>query len=119
MWWQMRRKLIYSISAIGILLCTHNSLVSAAEGTAKGETSDDKGQQGVGLGSESHSSNVIMGGPDIGAGQVSKIQGEQFLIKGDRGHEISLRVTKDTNKVCGEFVVGGADTVIAWESCNS
>ena len=97
----MRRKLVYSILSIGILFCTDNSLLSAAEGTAKGELSDEKGQQGVGLGSESHASNVVMGGPDIVIGEVTKIQGEQFLIKGDRGQEISLRVTKDTNKVCG------------------
>ena len=89
----MRRKLIHSILAIGILFCTHNSLVSAAEGTVKGELSDEKSQQGVGLGSESHSSNVIMGGLDIVAGEVTRIQGEQFLIKSDRGQEISLRVT--------------------------
>jgi len=98
----MRRNFIHSILAIGILFCAHNSLVSAAEGTAKGELSDEKGQQGLGLGSESQSSNVIMGGPDIVIGEVTKIQGEQFLIKGDRGQEISLRVTKDTNKVCGD-----------------
>ena len=98
----MRLKLVHSMLAIAILFCTHNSLVSAAEGTAKGELSDEKGQQGLGLGSESHSSNVIMGGPDIVIGEVTKIQGEQFLIKGDRGQEISLRVTKDTNKVCGD-----------------
>lgn len=51
-------------------------------GHGKGELSDEKRQQGVGLGSESRSSNVIMGGPDIVVGEVTKIQGEQFLIKG-------------------------------------
>ena len=108
----MRLKLVHSILAIGILLCTHNSLVSAAaQGTATGESSDEKGQQGLGLGSESHSSNVIMGGPDIVVGEVTKIQGEQFLIKGDRGQEISLRVTKDTNKVCGD---GQGTKVLEW-----
>ena len=98
----MKRKMIHSILAMTIVFCLHNSLVSAAEGTAKGETSDEKSQQGLGLGSESHSSSVIMGGPDIVVGEITKIQGEQFSIKGDRGKEISLRVTKDTNKVCGE-----------------
>jgi len=98
----MKRKIIHSILGIAIVFCIHNSLVLAAEGTAKGETSDEKGQQGLGLESEGHSSNIIMGGPDIVVGEITKIQGEQFLIKGDRGQEISLQVTKDTNKVCGE-----------------
>jgi hypothetical protein len=98
----MRRKMVCSILAIGILFFGAHNALFAAEGTAKGELSDEKGQQGVGLGSESHLSNVIMGGPDIVVGEVTKIQGDQFFIKGDRGQEISLRVTKDTNKVCGE-----------------
>ena len=98
----MKRKIIHSILGIAIVFCVHNSLVSAAEGTAKGETSDEKGQQGLGLESGSHFSNVIMGGPDIVVGEIIKIQGEQYSIKGERGQEISLRVTKDTNKVCGE-----------------
>ena len=97
----MKRR-IPLILAIGLISSFHNSPISAADGTAKGEMSDEKGQQGLGLGSESHSSNVIMGGPDIVVGKITKIQGEQFSIKGDRGQEISLRVTKDTNKVCGE-----------------
>jgi hypothetical protein len=98
----MQRIIIPSILVIGFVCCTYNSLVSAADGTAKGETSDEKGQQGLGLGSEGYSSNIIMGGPDIVVGEITRIQGEQFSIKGDRGQEISLRVTKDTNKVCGE-----------------
>ena len=97
----MKRHILL-ILAIGLISYFHNSPISAADGTAKGEISDEKGQQGLGLGSESHSSNVIMGGPDIVIGKITKIQGEQFSIKGDRGQEISLRVTKDTNKVCGE-----------------
>ena len=97
----MKRSLLL-IFAIGLISHFDNSPISAADGTAKGEISDEKGQQGLGLGSESHSSNVIMGGPDIVIGKITKIQGEQFSIKGDRGQEISLKVTKDTNKVCGE-----------------
>jgi hypothetical protein len=77
------------------------AFVSAADGTAKGENTDEKGQQGVGLGSSgTQSSNVIMGGPDIVVGKITKIQGEQYSIQGDRGQEVSLRVTKDTNLVC-------------------
>lgn len=33
-------------------------------------------------------------------GKIATIQKEQFVINGNRGQEISLRVTKDTNKVC-------------------
>ena len=78
------------------------ALAGAADGTAKGEGSDQKGQQGVGLSSGGQSSNVIMGGPDIVVGKISKIQGDQYSIQGDRGQEISLRVTKDTNLVCAQ-----------------
>ena len=85
--------------AVFINLSTPFNVV-AADGTAKGERSDEKGQQGVGLGSGT--SNVIMGGPDIVVGKISKIQGDQYSIQGDRGQEISLRVTKDTNLVCSE-----------------
>ena len=90
------------IFAIACMLYMGNPLTSSADGTAKGETSDEKGQQGLGLGSESHSSNIIMAGPDIVVGEITNIQGDQFSIKGNRGQEISLRITKDTNKVCGE-----------------
>jgi len=38
----------------------------------------------------------------IVVGEIIKIQGEQYSIKGERGQEIGLRVTTDTNKVCGE-----------------
>ena len=92
-----------------VLALTVPSLAGAADGTAKGEGTDQKGQQGVGLGSSAgglssggQSSDVIMGGPDIIVGKISKIQGDQYSIQGDRGQEISLRVTKDTNLVCAE-----------------
>jgi hypothetical protein len=89
------------LAMAALLVLNVPSLAGAAGGTAKGETSDQAGQQGVGLGSSGgHSSNVIMGGPDIIVGKISKIQGEQYSIEGDRGQEISLRVTKDTNLVC-------------------
>jgi hyperosmotically inducible periplasmic protein len=78
-----------------------NSRVIVTEGTAKGETTDEPGQQGVGLNPESRTSNIIMGGPDIVEGKITKIEGELFSIHGNRGQEVSLRVTKDTNKVCG------------------
>jgi hypothetical protein len=71
---------------------------AAADGTAKGEATDEKGQQGVGL--SSGGSNIIMGGPEAIVGEISGIHGEQYTIKGDRGQDISLRITKDTNVVC-------------------
>jgi hypothetical protein len=97
----MNRRIIVSVLAVAWILSLY-SLSLSAEGTAQGETSDQKGQQGLGLNDGSQSSNIIMGGPDIVLGQIVKIQGEQFSVKGDRGQEISLRVTKDTNKICGE-----------------
>ena len=86
----MMGKILPLMLAIAIAVPFNNSLVSAADGTAKGEISDEKGQQGLGLGSESQSSNVIMGGPDIVVGEITKIEGEQYSFKGDRGQESAL-----------------------------
>lgn len=75
--------------------------IVAAGGIAQGETSDIQGQQGLGLlGAEA--SNVIKGGPEIIEGQITRIQGEHFFISGQHGQNITLRVTKDTNKVCAQ-----------------
>jgi len=41
-----------------------------------------------------------MSGPDLVIGKITKIQGEQFTVHGDRGQDISLKITKDTNKIC-------------------
>jgi hypothetical protein len=41
-----------------------------------------------------------MGGPDIVTGRITQIEGERYAVSGDRGQEINLRVTKDTNLVC-------------------
>ena len=96
------RQFVGRMAMAGILGVYAPALVGAADGTAKGESTDQQGQQGVGLGSGGQSSNVITGGPDIIVGKISKIQGDQYSIRGDRGQEISLRVTKDTNLVCSE-----------------
>ncbi|SLM49310.1 exported protein of unknown function [Nitrospira japonica] len=90
----------YSRWLFGMVLLFGTSAAQAAEGTAKGETSDEKGQQGLGLGPHGQSSNVVMSGPDMVIGKITKIQGEQFTVHGDRGQDISLKVTKDTNKIC-------------------
>jgi len=82
------------------------SSVSAAEqqshpGVAQGESSQQKSQQGLGV-PGSGSSNVIMGGPEIIVGRIASIQGDEFVIDGDRGQFIRIRVNKDTNMVCAE-----------------
>ncbi|CUS39582.1 hypothetical protein [Candidatus Nitrospira nitrificans] len=70
-----------------------------ASGTGGGETSQQAGQQSLGLrGGES--SNVIMGGPEIIVGTIEHIQGNEFAIRGNQGQHVRLNVTKDTNKVC-------------------
>jgi hypothetical protein len=94
-------KTIRSIVFCVVVVSVNYSVVCAFDGMAKGEATDEPGQQGLGLQSESRSSNVILGGPESVEGKITKIEGELFSIHGDRGQEISLRVTKDTNKVCG------------------
>jgi len=44
-------------------------------------------------------------------GEVLKIFGEDYLIKDQSGAEVRLRVTKDTNMICGAGAGGGAQTV--------
>ena len=85
-----------------------------APGTAESETSQQAGQQRLGVrGGES--SNVIMGGPEIIVGTIERIQGEEFAIREDGGQHVRLKVTKDTNKVCsasdGARVTTGQDQV--------
>ena len=90
-------------SAIALLVSVSlPTVATAASGVAKGEASDQKSQQGTGLQPQSQSSNVITGGPDILVGKITSIEGEQYSIQGDRGQDITLRVTKDTNKVCAK-----------------
>ena len=89
-----------SVLVVGSLCFYGGWAVHAAEGTAKGETSDEKGQQGHGLTGQSQSSNVIMGGPEIVVGFITNIAGEEYTVHGDRGQDVTLRVTKDTNQVC-------------------
>ncbi|OQW32283.1 MAG: hypothetical protein A4E19_19840 [Nitrospira sp. SG-bin1] len=67
-------------------------------GVSKGESSQQSGQQGLGL--SGAASSPILAGPEIIIGAIKKIQGEEYTIEGDRGQQIHLRVTKDTNKVC-------------------
>jgi hypothetical protein len=68
-------------------------------GVASGESTQQSGQQGLGV-KEAGSSNVILGGPEIIIGSIQKIHDENYTISGDRGQQIQIRVTADTNKVC-------------------
>ncbi len=97
----MKQRVTACVFAL-VVAVNFSIVAGAADGVAKGETSDEKGQQGLGLQSQSQSSNVITGGPDVVVGKITNIQGEQYSIKGDRGQDITLRVTKDTNKVCAK-----------------
>src|SRR5215211_7747132 len=69
------------------------------KGVGKGETSQEKSQQGIGV-EGGGSSNVILGGPEIIIGQIEQVQGDEYLVKGNQGQSVKLRLTKDTNKVC-------------------
>jgi len=99
-WWPIQTMLFVFVLSLLVVSLSH-AVVFASDGTARGEATDEPGQQGLGLKSENQSSNVILGGPDIVEGTITKIEGELFSIHGNRGQEISLRVTKDTNRVCG------------------
>jgi hypothetical protein len=99
----MTQRITPCLFAIALLAAVNFPIVAgAAGGVAKGEASDEKGQQGIGLQPQGQSSNVITGGADIVVGKITNIQGEQYSIQGDRGQDITLRVTKDTNKVCAK-----------------
>jgi hypothetical protein len=82
--------------------CASSDHQKTNKGMAKGEISQQKSQQGIGVEGGS-SSNVILGGPEIIIGQINQVQGDEYSIKGERGQAVKLRMTKDTNKVC----VGG------------
>lgn len=85
-----------TVSALSLILALKTQ---GASGTGGSETSQQAGQQSLGLrGGES--SNVIMGGPEIIVGTIEHIQGNEFAIRGNQGQHVRLNVTKDTNKVC-------------------
>jgi len=89
-----------SLAAL-VLAAVGTTPVLAAEtrGTAQGETSQQKSQQGLGL-DDAGSSNVIVGGPEIIIGKIASIKGDEYMVEGNRGQFVRLRVTKDTNMVC-------------------
>ena len=58
----MKQKIVTTFFAIAVFGAVNSPTVaSAAGGVAKGEASDEKGQQGLGLQQEGQSSNVIKG----------------------------------------------------------
>ncbi len=71
---------------------------AGGDGVAKGEASQQAGQQGLGL--EGGTSSPILAGPEIIIGAIKTIHGEEYTIEGDHGQNVRIRVTTDTNKVC-------------------
>jgi hypothetical protein len=99
---QLRVGWIVCIAVVGVI--TLDSPVWAIEqhesiGVGGGESTQQSGQQGLGL-RDAGSSDVIRGGPEIIIGSIQKIHGENYTISGDRGQKIQIRVTTDTNKIC-------------------
>lgn len=86
------------VGIVGVL--GHGIAIGAEDkqGVAQGETSQQIGQQGLGV--EGGSSSPILAGPEVIIGSIKKIQGEEYTIEGDRGQNMRIRVTTDTNKVC-------------------
>lgn len=93
-------RVLASLAAL-VLAAVGTTPVLAAEtrGAAQGETSQQKSQQGLGL-DDAGSSNVILGGPEIIIGKIASIKGDEYMVEGNRGQFMRLRVTKDTNMVC-------------------
>jgi hypothetical protein len=91
---------VLSILLIGFCSgCASSDHQKTNKGVAKGEMSQQKSQQGIGV-EGGGSSNVILGGPEIIIGRIKQVQGDEYSIKGERGQAMKLRMTKDTNKVC-------------------
>ncbi len=108
------RLLLGVLNVVIIGTCAGYAFADQQKGVGKGETSQQKSQQGTGV-EGGGSSNVILGGPDIIVGQIEQVQGDEYSIKGDRGQAVKLRVTKDTNIVCaggegGKMSTGQQDT---------
>jgi hypothetical protein len=87
-------------AVVGIMsFSVHGVAIGAGkEGVARGETSQQLGQQGLGI--EGEVSSPILAGPETIIGSIKKIRGEEYTIEGDRGQSVRIRVTTDTNKVC-------------------
>ena len=93
--------MVWAVPALSADMSKHDMNKQQSPGVAKGETSQQKSQQGLGL-EGSGSSGVIMGGPEIIIGKIVGIHGDEYMLDGNRGQFIRLRVTKDTNMICAE-----------------
>jgi hypothetical protein len=88
-------------AVVGIIGVSGHEVATGGEdkrGAARGETSQQIGQQGLGV--DGGASSPILAGPEIIIGSIKKIQGEEYTIEGDGGQNVRIRVTTDTNKVC-------------------
>ncbi len=98
---QQHRILAVICAVVGIIGVSWLEIAIGAEGkpgVANGETSQQIGQQGLGV--DGGASSPILAGPETIIGSIKKIQGEDYTIEGERGENIRIRVTTDTNKVC-------------------
>jgi hypothetical protein len=97
---QGKRMLAVICAVVGIIgVLGHGVAIGAdKQGVAGGETSQQLGQQGLGV--EGGASSPILAGPEIIIGSIKKIQGEEYTIEGDHGQNVRIHVTTDTNKVC-------------------
>lgn len=55
--------------------------------------------------SSSHVASAVEGAAQF-SGELTKIEGDRYTLHGDQGKDITVRVTKDTNKICA----GGKDS---------
>lgn len=98
---QGNRILVILCAVVGISCISGYGVAISGEGkqgVASGETSQQIGQQGIGV--DGGASSPILAGPEIIIGSIKKIQGEEYTIEGDHGQNVRIRVTTDTNKVC-------------------
>ena len=82
---------------------------SEQQATERLDRSIDKGRTPIST--PKQDAQITLGGsrPTF-EGEVLKIFGEDYLIKDQSGAEVRVRVTKDTNMVCGAGAGGGAQT---------
>lgn len=96
-----------TILGLGCLLIQAGTVVARDDnknpGVTKGESSQQVGQQGIGL---DKSSSPILAGPETIIGSITKIHGDEYTIAGDRGQHMRVRVTPDTNTVCSSSTAG-------------
>ena len=96
-----QRNKVLICAAVVFIGCSAYGTTAGAEnkkGVAKGETSQQVGQQGLGV--EAGGSSPILAGPEVIVGSITKIQGEEYTIEGEEGQNVRIRITTDTNKVC-------------------